>query len=407
MSGEPCRRVVIDGAYGHRNLGDELILRGLVAMIGEPPERVSVISADPDDTARRHRTHTLRRESRYRSGGGRASPRSFLRTLRGVARAEAYVIGGGALITDERGLPPLVRQVVLSVAAGIAGVPTVILGVSIGPLETPAGRMLARRLLGRADLILTRDHQSLALAVSLVGSERVRCGPDAAFLAGFYPDDAARSRRSMLAVAVRDVPPSRGSDNRTAQRAAMVRNLARLLDAFIERHDSDVVFVPFQMLERSEVERRLDDVAIAHAVIAEMTFASRARVEEISDELALASVLRQYRVVLAQRFHAGIVALAAGTPVVTLAYHQKFAGLDHAGVGGASTQDLIAGQIDAALWQLESAWKASASTGTSEALTQRRLALSHAAGVRASLAAIRSSGAHPRGRLRRPRATRP
>jgi polysaccharide pyruvyl transferase WcaK-like protein len=404
------RRVVIDGAYGHRNLGDELILRGLLTLIGESPERVSVMTADPVDTSRRHRTHTLRRESRYRRAGTcRTSPQTLLRAVAAVASADTYIVGGGALITDERGLLPLVRLVALSSVARVTRVPMLVLGVSVGPLETAAGRRLARRLLSQADVILTRDHKSHARAVDLVGAERVRACPDVAFLAAFPADGGGlESRGRSVAVAIRDLPPSRGFTDRDAQRASMVANLARLLDVFVERHDAEVVFVPFQTLPPSGTEKRLDDVALSRAVIAAMTNAARASVVQITDELALRDALSGYRVVLAQRFHAGVVALAAGTPLVTLGYHDKFAGLEARSVGGvASTRDVIAGDITPTLAALVSAWESGDSTAPTEGRARTRAARASAAGVRALLTAIRPCDAAANAPPRTPPSARP
>lgn len=404
------RRVVIDGAYGHRNLGDELILRGLLATIGQPPERVSVMTADPVDTCRRHHTHALHRESRYRRRGARrASPRALLWAIGAVARAHVYVIGGGALITDERGLLPLARLVALSSVARATGVPTVVLGISVGPLETAAGRSLARRLLSGAELILTRDPGSHALAGALVGGERVRLCPDLALLAPFHPVEgvALELRRRAVAVAVRDVPPSRSFRDRDAQRTSMVTNLARLLDAFVERCDADVVFIPFQTLPSSGLEERLDDVSVSRAVIAAMTHASRASVVAIADELELRAALSGYRVVLAQRFHAGIVALAAETPLVTLAYHEKFAGVGGRHGGTATTRDVIAGEIAPALAAVAAAWESSETAAHSEGRRRARAAIASAAGVRAMLTVIRPCNAVVTAPPRRPPATRP
>jgi polysaccharide pyruvyl transferase WcaK-like protein len=211
------------------------------------------------------------------------------------------------------------------------------------------------------------------------------------------------SRRRAVAVAVRDIPPSRGFTDRDAQRKAMVTNLARLLDAFVEHADADVVFVPFQTLPSSGLEARLDDVAISRSVIATMTHASRSSVAQVTDELALRAALSGYRVVLAQRFHAAIVALAAETPLVTLAYHDKFAGLEarHAG-GAASIRGLIVGDIAPVLAAMVWAWESGATTAQSEGRSRARAAGASAAGVRALLAAIRPCDAAAAVPLRRP-----
>lgn len=49
-------RIVVSGYYGSKNAGDEAMLAAMLEVLGDldPKLHITVISADPEDTRRRH-----------------------------------------------------------------------------------------------------------------------------------------------------------------------------------------------------------------------------------------------------------------------------------------------------------------------------------------------------------------
>jgi len=55
------KRIVVSGYYGAKNAGDEAMLAAMLEVLGDldPELHITVISADPEDTERRHGVHAV------------------------------------------------------------------------------------------------------------------------------------------------------------------------------------------------------------------------------------------------------------------------------------------------------------------------------------------------------------
>ncbi len=151
---------MIFGYYGHGNIGDEANLRLLIRELRqiEPALPITVISANPAQTAFRHRVQAC----------GRLELWSWLAPFR---RSEWLIGGGGSLFQDHSSLRSLLYYAGLTVLAKICGMKVLLYGQGIGPFETRIGKKLAGLALNRADLIVLRDRLSLA-ALSALGVTR-------------------------------------------------------------------------------------------------------------------------------------------------------------------------------------------------------------------------------------------
>jgi polysaccharide pyruvyl transferase WcaK-like protein len=105
----------------------------------------------------------------------------------------------------------------------------------------------------------------------------------------------------------------------SAQGEALTALLAQVLDRIVERSGAHVVFLPTYNA-RSEADDR-----VCEQVKARMT-SPEAQVLLIDDAPLYKAVCGQLSVVLGGRMHPTILAASAGTPVVGLAYNQKFDG---------------------------------------------------------------------------------
>jgi len=54
-------KIVIAGNYGANNLGDEMILEGLLKLLNDvvPDAKITVLSSEPKDTKKRHKVKSL------------------------------------------------------------------------------------------------------------------------------------------------------------------------------------------------------------------------------------------------------------------------------------------------------------------------------------------------------------
>ncbi len=238
-----------------------------------------------------------------------ASTRAFLDA---VSTCDLFVLCGMGAITD--GFPEAARALLgMTALAQSRGVPTVMMGQGIGPLDEPELRALAAEVLPRVRLLALREEVGgLPLCLELgVDRDRIRItGDDAIAIVERHPWE----RRDSIGLNLR-VARYTGI---TAERAA---ELARVVAR--EAQGADVV-----------------DVAISYG-------AHERDEGAVSDEPAdfhVIEVIGTCALVVACSYHAAVFALAQGIPVVALTasryYDWKFAGLAGLFPGGVTLVDV-------------------------------------------------------------------
>lgn len=172
--------VLICGAYGKGNAGDDSILEAILAQMRriDPDMPLYVLSRNPKETRLRYRVgaiHTF-------------DPRFLIR----MCRTKLYINGGGSLIQDVTSTRSLRYYLSNIAAAKLCGNEVLMYGCGIGPVSVPQNRASAGKIIDRyADIITLRDPQS-AQELRSMGVERpqVRLTADPALLL----DPAAKER---------------------------------------------------------------------------------------------------------------------------------------------------------------------------------------------------------------------
>lgn len=318
------QRVLVAGYYGSGNTGDEAILTVLLQDLRalRPGLEFIVVSANPDETAAQYGVRSIREAD--------------IPALIDAAReADAILLGGGGIFHDYWGCASdsiLTREHAgipfysgLPLLAALTARPCMIYAAGVGPLHTEDGRRLTRSAFEQASVATVRDVASRDLLHGLgVGDVQVTADP--AF--NLRPDlDRARPILSRLLPAGRPVVAvclRRWLQGDLAE--DWDDQVARALDAFIERTGAFVLFVPFQALTRYGFT---DDVLAGARVMDRM--AGSARAASISYDghspETVAGILAQCDLVVGMRLHALVLAASAGVPVVGLAYDPKVTSL--------------------------------------------------------------------------------
>ncbi len=315
------RSVLIAGYYGHRNLGDEAILRVMVEELrrGTPQLDITVVSSSPAETQAAHHVHAVRERD--------------LPAILDAARAcDLIIVGGGGLFHEYQGVQEetllsrwhwgLTYYAAFPILATLLHKRLLIAAAGVGPLQSDAGRRYTRLVFDRADAATVRDVDSRDLLAGFgVDSARVEVTADRAWML-HVPDRAeglARLARlgmrhgsRVVAVALRHWAPGGGAD--------WHREVAAALDALVESRFAVPLFLTFQ----SEEDGAPRDLAIAQRIRALMRHGAGAVVappdlapEEVQSLIAGADLM------LAMRMHAVILAGNAALPTVALAYDPK------------------------------------------------------------------------------------
>ena len=342
------------------NTGDAAIVEGMMAALRArfgDDTRFEVLDAQPAAAAERYPSHRFARWPLLQFVGGSRSRPLGRRDLPHVARAYVAAwcyghglrrVGGALLRPGERRL--LDRYAACDLVASTGGTylvehydltahlfdyrlchlmrrRLVLWTQSLGPFDSAHVRRSLRRDL-RGALVLLRDERSarhLARAGIRVGEAVL--SSDAAFALA-HPERLvaaagarALPRRPRVAISVRELRhPREDREARTARYEEAVAALARRL---VDAHGARVTFVSTC---QGAPEYSTDDSHVAARIVAQLPEATRAHVAidcEFRSPQGLIEEMSRYDLVVATRMHMGILALAAGVPVLPIAYEFK------------------------------------------------------------------------------------
>jgi polysaccharide pyruvyl transferase WcaK-like protein len=269
------------------------------------------------------------------SGNAPTDAGSAARILAALDGASLFVASGGGYITDAFA-DKAWSSLTLLRRAQRRGIPTALVSQGLGPLEDPALRALAARVLARADLVALRERRAGPSLLSRLGVDAARVvvtGDDAV--------GAAYSARrsgpgSGLGVNLRSASYAGLTDGAMAAVGAAVRRLAAELRA-------PLVTVPIALDEAGS-----DAAAIRRAV-----GESGPSEADPSDPAGAVARAARCRVVVTASYHAAVFALAQGIPAVGLAktayYADKLEGLAELFGPGAEVVRLDAPEWEARL----------------------------------------------------------
>ncbi len=315
-SGKPNTRrgVLICGAYGHGNAGDEAILEAIVHEMRaiDPEMPITVLSRTPEATASRNGVQALHSFA-------------FARFLRVMRHAKLYLNGGGSLIQDVTSSRSLWYYLFTIWAAKKLGCRVLMYGCGIGPVTRPFDRRLTRRVLNRnVDVITLREENSREeLRAFGVDRPEILLASDPALTLPAASPEAAEAALLSLGVA-----PG------TKCIGVCVRRWPGFLDktpAFAEalRHAWETygltpVFLSINHRSDGEAAER-----ICEKLPPELPrYVLR---EPMPTPLTIA-ILSKTELVLSMRLHGLIFAAASGVPLVGVSYDPKVtAFLDYAG----------------------------------------------------------------------------
>ncbi|MBN1458160.1 MAG: polysaccharide pyruvyl transferase family protein, partial [Armatimonadetes bacterium] len=315
--------ILICGAAGYTNLGDDAILWGMVQDLdGVRGGRRLVVVGGPRLA-----------EVVAPFGATAISNEDRAAVARAIEEADLVVLGGGGLLYDVEYDAGLVRLLAdtpdrrwlyemakLATATKAAGKPAMLYGVGAGPLVTEAGRHVARFLVEEVGAATVRDEDSAALLAACGAPRtRVHIAADPAISVEPRNGDAAQAflaeaglepNRPRIALNLRPWRPATGDET-------FLERMSRVVTGLIDALGAQVALLPFQRMnddDRALLEQVVESASRPkHAVV----------VEPPGDPRELTAVLGCFDLVVGMRLHTLVLATAAGTPFVALPYQEK------------------------------------------------------------------------------------
>lgn len=165
--------VMICGAYGRENAGDETLLATIVAQMRQidPDISICVMTKSPLDAKTRLHINAV-------------SIFDFPAIFHRLGKTRLFISGGGTLIQDVTSTRSLVYYLTATTLAKLRGNRVMLYGCGIGPIIRPKNRRLSSRVLNRStDYITLRDSFSLQYLQDLqVHKPQIRLTADPAIL---------------------------------------------------------------------------------------------------------------------------------------------------------------------------------------------------------------------------------
>lgn len=306
--------VLVAGAFGQRNPGDDALLAAFAAAL--PDHRLVVPTGGPRQVTPLPNVTTM-------SSAGVA-------VADALRRVDAVVLAGGSVfkvLDPSSGRAPLGllrRANALVSVAALAGRPTAALGVGAGRLDRPAARRLARRLAVRLDLLVLRDEGSADVLAAAGVPSPIRVGADPVWALLGTGSHAHQERRAQLPVCAA-LPVDGGAGGPVFVALSHLAGvtpatLAAALASVVER-GHHVVLEPWQRDDAG-----LDD-ALAHAVAALLPAGAPVTIDPPLDVTDAVARYRGAAAVVGLRFHALVAAAAAGTRFLAVDHEPKLGGL--------------------------------------------------------------------------------
>ncbi len=300
------RGVLICGAYGKGNAGDDSILEAVLQQIRniDPNQPVYVLSRNPKETRLHYRSRAIHTF---------AVPQFLLR----MKKTRLYINGGGSLIQDVTSTRSLQYYLYNIAAAKRAGNPVLMYGCGIGPVTSAGNRKRAGRIIDRCvDVITLREERSRQELLSMgVTKPEIRITADPALLLDPSPEekvDAFLLKNDMdpkgkyVMFVLR---PWSGFDRALPEIVASAKRLC-------QNHGLTPVFLAL------ETGRDLPVCTQA----AQLTGCGSKVLAAPHDGRLIMGIMGRMAAVVSMRLHALIFAAGLGTPLVGIVYDPKVSG---------------------------------------------------------------------------------
>ncbi|MCK4545957.1 MAG: polysaccharide pyruvyl transferase family protein [Candidatus Eisenbacteria sp.] len=325
-----ARNVLVLGAYGTTNVGDEAILESILATLAhaDPEIRITVLSNDEKTTAAEHGVSSV-------FAGWR---RHLLKKIRLFQSSDLLICGGGGLLQDT--FPnhliqgPAPRYSLLMLMAHALGCRVIVYGQGVGPLHTRYGRWISGRALRTAHLVTVRDLGSAQLVAEITrGKVEAHAGVDPAVLLDPIPRDEALALAKTHGIFGPDEQAAPGPvvavcprpwyhradiwPDGAGLRDRYVENMSVLVSNVVEEMQGRVLLLPFDREEDLPVCREIRRKAGETGNI--RVASHRLCPREMMGLVSLCDVL------VGTRLHSLIFATRVAVPSIAVAYDPKVA----------------------------------------------------------------------------------
>lgn len=298
--------IVICGAYGKGNAGDDAILKAIVQEMRalDPDRPITVMSRRPSETRLIYRTnavYTFRVDQVFRR----------------FKKAALYINGGGSLMQDVTSTRSLRYYLMTLDYAKKKGCKVMMYGCGIGPINRPGNRRQASKTINRAvDIITLRDDYSRAELRNMgIVEPDVRLSADPTII--LEPAGAVQVDQAMEACGIPIDGKYLGFGLRFWKGFdEVIDQIAAAAEYAYEKHGLIPVFVPIEYPS----DMMPAELLVSRLKCPYYTVTRRLPIEETI------GILSRMKTVIGIRLHSLMFSAAHGVPVIGMSYDIKVDG---------------------------------------------------------------------------------
>ncbi|WP_196594872.1 polysaccharide pyruvyl transferase CsaB [Pectinatus sottacetonis] len=294
--------IVISGYYGSKNAGDEAMLAAMLEVFTEldPKIKITVISANPTDTARKHGVETINWLDVF----------SIIRALR---RADLLISGGGSLLQNVTSGRSLYYYMGILFLAIMVRTPVMLYAQGIGPVFGWLPKKLMCWFGNHTKLITIRDEGSLGeLQKMHISKPVIKVTADPVL--AIHPVSREMGKKIFLDNKLSLAKPIVGICVREWRDLKHYKRvLAEVADKISSDFGVQIVFVPMQFPEDVKAAKKITEYMKTKAVLLNSEYTTA----------ELLSITGNLDILISIRLHALIFAGVMGIPMLGISYDPK------------------------------------------------------------------------------------
>jgi polysaccharide pyruvyl transferase CsaB len=304
-------KIVIAGNYGAKNLGDEMILEGLLKKVKSSFENAEIVvfSGDPKETEEKFKIKSVEKfpagiKSLIHSLSG-----SLKRTSKEVKECDYFILGGGGLFGGGNFKANLIWAI-QTIMAYKYDKKVIMLGQSIGKPKGFLEKTLIRKVFLKAHSITLRDDDSKEILQELGVKKEIKVEPDMAFNIEISQENVEKKKLILVALrTLKNIPNG------------LISEIAKFLD---DKKDEGyaIELIDFQKGDSSE-----RDSLIHENLMRKMKSQGVAHIKTIDSANEIIKKYQSAEFVLGMRLHSIVTAIITKTPFIAINYSPKVRGL--------------------------------------------------------------------------------
>ena len=334
-------KVILDGAYGFDNVGDEAMLHTAINLLRneKPNVEINVSSFQPEKIKSFHGVKgvshllpgTLLRNIKN------LKFRNILEQLDFIRSSDVLLFAGGSILHDKKGLRDIIVIFYKVLLFRVFGKKVVFWGVAHDQMKSIVAKLLFKCVVSMASLIVFRDKMSADLVAQSMGpSKYVDSGVDILFgllpaLSPLANTDQYKKAESpcRIGLSLRPYPPNIGFDLEALDEA-LCEQIAKYVEVVSKKIGKPLVIVPLIFSEGDAARNDKEIISRVELKLKGFEFEWSSLDVSACNNAGFGNMLNEYcenisglDFVIGERFHSLVLSQILAVPYISISYDKK------------------------------------------------------------------------------------